>query len=262
MLGNLSTHGFGRRWVGPFSMAVLSLLVMSSCGSEPTGSALLSTPPVPPPLRTRGEMVSLSPCGPLWTEGVSATVRGLYRRSGEQAYLDVVHIFPGNAEPCWARFFLREDLGLGAVSWDVPRYVEVTGRLSASSWSSAGLWDLEAERWTLLPLDVSAVQQACREAVAAQTAALQALDWAALAMPTYVTGTMGFVPSAEALARPAVRLLGADDRQPLLFLEARGPDLPPVRPLVTRWIAVECLYDLARGQVVELVATIRGEVQE
>lgn len=261
MLGNLSTHGFGRRWVGPFFMAVVGLLVMSSCGSEPTASAL-STPPVLPLLRTRSEMVSLSPCGPLWTEGALATVRGLYRRSGGRAYLDVAHIFPDGAVPCWARFFLKEDLGLGAVDWDAPRYVEVTGRLSASSWSSAGLWDIEAERWTLLPLDVSAARRACQGAVAAQTAALQALDWAALAMPTYVSGTSGFVPSAEALARPAVRFLGIDEQRPLLLMEARGPDLPPVRPLVTRWVAVECLYDLERGQVVELVATIRGEVQE
>jgi len=256
MPANLSAREAGPARVALFFCALLSLLTLSECGATPD---TFSTPPVLPPLRTRSELVAVPPCGPLWAEGASATVRGLYRTSGDRAYLDIVH---AGEPPCWARILLQPDLGLGAVSSDAPRYVEVTGRLSSSAWSTAGLWDLEVERWTLLSLDVAAAQQACQEAVAGQTAALQAVDWAALAMPTYVTGTAGFVPPAEGLARPAVHLLGTDDRQALLFLEARGPDLPPVRPLVTRWVAVECRYDLSSGRVLELVASIRGQVEE
>jgi hypothetical protein len=157
---------------------------------------------------------------------------------------------------------LDKDLGLGKITWDTPAYVQVTGLLSAGRWDSPGLWDLQVIRWQALPLDVAAVQASCRSAVATQVLALQALDWASLALPSFITGTAGFRPSAADLANVVVRLDGADDRSPLLVLTARGPDLPNVRPLVHRWVAVECVYDVGQKQVVEVVATIQGEVQE
>ncbi len=153
-------------------------------------------------------------------------------------------------------------MDLGTVPWDTPLYVEVGGRLSAGRWSSPGLWDLQVEHWTTLPLDGRAVRGACREAVATHLSDLEALDWAALALPSYVTGTAGFRPDMEEFRHMEMHLVGGDDIRPLFLLEGRGPTLPPVRPLVERWVAVECVYDVDRGKVLELVATIRGEVHE
>lgn len=218
--------------------------------------------PETPPLHTRLEGGDRAPCGPLWEEGAELALRGLYRTSGREAYLDVLHFFPDGSS-CWARFFLLgRSMDLGTVPWDTPLYVEVGGRLSAGRWSSPGLWDLQVEHWTTLPLDGRAVREACREAVATHLSDLEALDWAALALPSYVTGTAGFRPDMEEFRHMEMHLVGGDDIRPLFLLEGRGPTLPPVRPLVERWVAVECVYDVDRGKVLELVATIRGEVHE
>jgi hypothetical protein len=244
---------------GPCCFLLLGLLLLSGCGE--TRAAAPATPAALPPLRTRSEGVASGPCGPLWPEGEQVTLRGFYRTSGNQAYIDVSHILTG-APPCWARFFLDRDLGLGAISWDSPAYVEVTGQASTERWSSAGLWDLQVTRWTDLSWSSAAATVACRQAVAAQAATLRGIEWSSLASPAYVTGTVGFRPAVEDLASLSWRPIGADDSRPLLLLEARGPDLPPVRPLVYRWVSVDCVYSLETQQVAELVATIRGEVQE
>lgn len=239
-----------------FAGLSLGLLFLGACTSG-RASPLRNPPP-----HTRPEGVGRSPCGPLWEEGAEATLRGLYRTSSQGAYLDVSH-FSADGSSCWARFFLlSRSMDLGTVPWEAPLYVEVGGWLSAGRWSSPGLWDLQVERWSVLPLDGPAVREACQAAVEAHLSELEALDWAALALPSYVTGTAGFRPDEEGLRRLEMQFLGSDDGQPLLLLEGRGPALPPVRPLVERWVAVECVYDLAQGQVVELVATIRGEVHE
>lgn len=248
----------------------LALLLLSACGDlpGPTGAGQVDpSAALPgPPLRTRPEGLASAPCGPLWPEGERITVRGLYRTSGEQAYLDVQHLQP-EGPPCWARFFLQPDPGrggldLGAVDWHDPGYVEVTGQLSSERWSSAGLWDLQVADGTVLPWEPAAVRAACLEAVLAQAVVLADLDWAALALPSYYTATVDFFPSPEQVAQFEVQLLGADEARPVVVATAEGAELPPWRPLVRRWVAVDCLYDLERGQVVELVATIRGEVQE
>ncbi len=249
-------------WYRFIGLLVLGLFSLWACTSEP------ASPLGDLPLHTRPEGAGRAPCGPLWEEGAEVTLRGLYRTSGQgdefgiRPYLDVVHFF-SDASSCWARIFLLgRSVEMGTVSWDAPLYVEVGGRLSAGRWSSPGLWDLQVERWSILLLDGRAVREACQAAVAAHLSDLEALDWAALALPSYVTGTAGFRPDAEGLRRLEIHFLGGDDGRPLLLLEGKGPALPPVRPLVERWVAVECVYDVAQGQVVELVATIRGEVHE
>lgn len=219
-------------------------------------------------LYTRPEGDGRAPCGPLWEEGAEVTLHGLYRTSGQGSgfgthpYLDVVH-FSSDGSSCWARIFLLgRNVDLGTVPWDAPLYLEVGGRISAGRWSSPGLWDLQVGRWSILPLDSRVVREACQAAVEAHLSELEALDWAALALPSYVTGTAGFRPDAEGLCHLEMHFLGSDDSRPLLLLEGRGPAMPPVRPLVERWVSLECVYDLAQGQVLELVATIRGEVHE
>lgn len=242
---------------GRFALfAGLLILFLGACGS---GEA---NPLAGPPLHTRPEGVGRVRCGPLWEEGEEITLRGLYRTSGESAYLDIQHFFPDGSS-CWARvFLLNRGMEPGAIPWNAPLYVEVGGRLSSGRWSSPGLWDLQVERRSLLPLDHRAVQEDCQAAVADRLPDLEALDWAALALPSYVTGTAGFHPDAEGLRHLEFHFLGSDDGRPLLLLEGQGPALPPVRPLVERRVAVECVYDLAQGKVQELVATIRGEVHE
>lgn len=264
MAAECSTHRSGPGRFAPLVLMLLCPLMLGACAGEPgvlpAGSG---SSPVPPALETRPEQETPVPCGALWDEGTPVRLRGLYRTSGDQPFLDVLRLSAPGQTPCWARFFLLgQDLGLGKVAWGAPRYVEVSGRLASDRWSSAGLWDLAVSGWAVLPLDVTEAERTCRQAVAAQTKALQALDWAGLAAPSYVTGTAGFVPAAGALAQATFQPLGVDDREPLLLLEARGPDLPAVRPLVTRWVAVECVYNLEQGRVLQLVATIRGEVQE
>ncbi len=241
----------------------LLLLLAAACGQVPPVATVpvVFSPAAAVVLRTAPETAASSPCGPLWPEGPEITLRGLYRTTSKQAYLDVARP-AADGTRCWARFFLDRDIGLGAVAWAEPRYVEVAGRVSSGHWDSPGLWDLQVARWTLLPLDTAAVRSACRGAVVAQAPALQSADWAALASPAFVTGTAGFRPEAAALSAVTVQLAGADDRGPLLLLTARGPELPAVRPLVTRWVELECVYDLDRAQVVALTATIRGEVLE
>jgi hypothetical protein len=245
------------------SLVLLALL--STCGNVPTPAAapVVALPsPLPLPLNTRPEGAAGAPCGPLWPDGEQATLRGLYRTAGKDGYLDVSRA-AADTPPCWARFFLLDqDLGLGSVEWEAPVYVEVVGLPSSSRWNTAGLWDVQVLRWTVLPLDLAAARAACRQAVIEQTTALQTLDWASLALPGYVTGTAGFRPSAAELAGVTVQLDGADDRAARLLLTARGPNLPSVQPLVTRWASFECQYDIPQGQVVQIVATIRGEVQE
>lgn len=238
-----------------FAGLSLGLLFLWTCGSKPA-SPLRNLS-----LRTRPEEIGRTPCGPLWEESTVVTLRGLYRTSGGEAYLDVLHFF-SDGSSCWTRFFWVGGAAPGTVSWEAPLYVEVTGRLSAGRWSSPGLWDLQVERWSVLPLDGPVVREACQAAVTAHLSDLEALDWAALALPSYVTGTAGFRPDAEGLRRLELHFLGSDDSRPFLLLEGRGPALPPVRPLVERWVSLECVYDLAQGQVLELVATIRGEVHE
>lgn len=240
------------------------LAFLSACGQVPTVGVVptaASAPALSLPLGTRPEGDAITPCGPLWPEDRPVTLRGLYRTAGADGYLDVSRV-SGDAPPCWARFFLDHDLGLGPGAWEDPAYVEVVGLLSSSRWNSAGLWDVQVLRWAALPLDLDAARAACRQAVLEQTTALQELDWSSLALPGYVTGTVGFRPSAAELAGATVRLDGADDRAAQIVLTARGPDLPPVRPLVTRWVALECVYDVPQGRVVQITATIRGEVQE
>lgn len=245
------------------SSVLLLLLLLASCGSlvPPGPETVLPVTVSAPALQTRAEGDASTPCGPLWTEGERVTLRGLYRTSGGRAYLDVTRVSP-SGPPCWARFFLDRDLGLGTVVWDKPGYAEVVGLPSSSHWDSLGLWDLQVLRSTVLPLDVDAARAACGLAVAGQSAALRALDWSALALPGFVTGTAGFRPTPADLSGLAIQLDGADDRRPLLVLTARGPDLPEVHPLVHRWIALECVVDLESGQALTLTATIRGEVQE
>ncbi|MGB9724652.1 MAG: hypothetical protein ACPL7G_12265, partial [Chloroflexia bacterium] len=156
------------------------LLFLWACGLGPAVS------PVNVSLRTRPEGAGRTPCGLLWEEGAEVALRGLYRISGQGAYLDVAH-FSSDGSICWARIFLlSRSMDLGVVPWDAPLYVEVGGRLSSVRWSAPGLWDLQVERWSILPLDDRAVREACREAVSAHLADLEALDWAALALPSYV----------------------------------------------------------------------------
>lgn len=246
----------------PCTLGLLALA--AACGPAATiGAVPVATlpPTLPLALTVRPEGTNPSPCGALWPEGEQVTLRGLYRTTGADGYLDVSRSSAA-APPCWARFFLDRDVGLGSVAWEDPVYLEVVGLLSTSRWDTAGLWDVQVLRWTVLPLDQAAARAACRQAVVQQTAALQELDWASLALAAYVTGTAGFRPAAADLAGVTVQLDGADDRSGLILLTARGPDLPPVRPLVTRWVALECLYDISRGQVVQITATIRGEVLE
>ena len=243
---------------------LLVLTLLSACGQVPA----IPTVPVqalpsalPLSLNTRSEGVVSTPCGPLWPEDEQVILRGLYRVAGKDGYLDVTRI--SMDEPaCWARFFLDQDLGLGEVDWGNPAYVEVIGLPSSSRWGTAGLWDVQVGERTVLSRDLATARAACRQAVVEQTTALQELDWSSLALPAYVTGTAGFQPSAAELADVTVDLTGADDRSALVLLTAKGPDLPPVKPLVTRWVSIECVYDGTQQQVVRIVATIRGEVQE
>jgi hypothetical protein len=245
-------------------MNLLLLALLSACGQVPAAptvpvQALPSALPLV--LETRPEETTSTPCGPLWSEDEQVTLRGLYRMAGTDGYLDVNRVSAG-APPCWARIFLDQDLGLAPVAWEDPAYIEVTGLLSSSRWDSAGLWDIQVFRWSVLPLDLAAARAACRQVVVAHTTVLQELDWSSLALPGYVTGTAGFRPAAVDLAGVAVRVEGADDRSARIVLTARGPDLPAVHPLVTRWVSIECVYDVSQSQVVHIVATIRGEVQE
>lgn len=243
-------------------LGVSLLLLLAACGQVPVETVRPALPPAAAVvLRTAPETAASEPCGSLWVEGQEITLRGLYRTTGKRGYLDVARPTPDGLR-CWARFFLDRDIGLGPVDWAQPVYVEAVGRVASGHWDSPGLWDLQVARWTVLPLDMAAAHSSCRAAVAAQTAALQEVDWAALSSPAFVTGTAGFRPDAAALSNVAVQPAGADDRGPLLLLTARGPELPAVRPLVTRWVELECVYDLDRAQAVTLTATIRGEVQE
>lgn len=262
----LNTKARGRRKRAGllFSLLVCGLAFVAACGEVPTiGTApVVSLPPAPSlSLSTHPEGTTSTPCGPLWPEGEQVTLRGLYRTAGDDGYLDVTRA-AADAPPCWARFFLVPNPGLGPIAWEDPVYVEVVGLVSSSRWDSPGLWDVQVLRWAELPLDLAAARAACRQAVAAQTTTLQSLDWSGLALPGYVTGTAGFRPSAAELADVAVQLDGTDDRAALILLTARGPNLPAVRPLVTRWVSLECVYDAAQGRVVQIAATIRGEVQE
>lgn len=243
---------------------MLLLLLVSACGvpTEPAaGPAAAASPGPLPPLQTRAEGDVAAPCGALWLEGEQVSLRGLYRTAGEQAYLDVWRIAEDGVS-CWARFFLDKDLGLGAVHWEEPLYLQVSGRPQVGRWSSPGLWDLQVAEWSELAYDAGAARQSCRGAAATLSAELQGLDWAALALPSYYTATAGFRPSAGDLSELQIQIVGADERRPILLLEAKGPLLPQSRTLVYRWMALECHYDLEWGQVVALVATVRGEVQE
>ncbi len=245
------------------SLVAISLL-LTACGTVPLSSPTAPAPTVPSavPLSTRPEPGALPPCGPLWPEGEPLTLRGLYRTSDGQGYLDLFHE-QADAPPCRARLFLLNgDLGLGPVEWADPPYLEVTGQLSSERWSSLGLWDLRVEKWSSLPFDPEAVRSACREAVRVQAAALASLDWAALAMSSYYSDTLGVRPAWGDPAGLKVQILAADEVRPLFLVQIDGPELPASRPLVRRWAAVECLYDLEAGRVRSLVATIRGEVQE
>ncbi len=257
MTGNPSASRLAAGWLT--CLCLCGPLFLAACGDLPAAGTAVPSAPVP--LRTRGEGIASAPCGPLWPTDGAITLRGLYRTSGSQSYLDVSRIVTGTA-PCWARFFLDRDLGLGTVAWDAPAYIEVSGWVSSERWSSAGLWDLRVTGWVELGWGDAAAWSACGQAVSAHATALQGLDWSGLATPAYVTGTAGYRPALEDLDDLPWLPIGADDGRPLLLLEAHGPDLPPVRPLVSRWISLECVYDLEAGRVLELVATIRGEVQE
>lgn len=254
-----------RRLWGPCLVLLCSWLLLGctreGAGSMPTGGEALAAPTGRPQLRTRQEGVGVDACGGIWPQEERVTVRGLFRTAGEQAYLDVVHM-PPESPPCWARLFLDPQPDVGRVSWEAPLYLEVSGWLSTSRWSSAGLWDLRVDEWAELLFDPVGARQACREAVRAATAELQQLDWGSLATPTYAEVTAAYHLSAEDLASVEVQIQGVDPDRPLVLLTARGPDLPQVRPLVFRWVAVECVYDVAAEQVLVLVATIQGEVQE
>jgi hypothetical protein len=235
---------------------------LGACGQAATGSAPTTLdPPAGPVLRTRDEGADVSACGPLWPESGTVTLRGLYRTSGDEAYIDAYRGLAGES-PCWSRFFLDPVPELGVVSWEAPRYVEVTGRVSTIRWSSPGLWDLQVDDWSLLPFDPEAVGKRCQRGIADHADDLRRLDWERLSFPAFYTGTASFEPLPDSFGTFRMTILGADDRQPMVLLAGEGPELPPVRPLVRRWIAVDCVYDLDEERVVQLIATIRGELQE
>ncbi len=250
-----------------YLLLLFCLALLSSCGQIPPVGPLNLPSPTPLPIFTRPEQAASVPCPALWNEGETATVRGLYRISGGEAYLDLVRadsaapsestLTPAGFAPCWTRLFLRGEPTRAVVSWDDPLYVEAAGPVHLPS--ASGLWEMQVQHSTQLPFDPEFVRLACRQAVLDQEDDLQSLDWSQLAAPGYMTGTIGFHLQPEAFAQAQVLLLGTDDRKPLLWAVVRGPDLPEVKPLVHRWVEVECVYDLDRAQLVQLTATIRGE---
>ncbi len=249
------------------------LALLSSCGQVPIPGSVDTSLPTMPPLYTRPERTASVPCQSHWSKGETATVRGLYRTSGDEAYLDLigsesalersstarsgVSTPEGSSAPCWTRLFLRGGPAGAVVSWADPLYVEASGTIQPRD--TGGLWEMQVRQSGELPFDPGAARAACRQAVQDRATELQALDWSLLAIPGYVTGTAGFHPQPEAFSQAQVLLLGTDERQPFLWAVVRGPDLPEVKPLVHRWVEVECLYDLDQARVVQLTATIRGE---
>ncbi len=250
-----------------YLLLLFCLALLSSCGQIPPVGSLNTPPPTPLPIYTRPEQAASVPCPALWKEGETATVRGLYRTSGEEAYLDLVRadsaassdstLAPGGSVACWTHLYLRGEPRRAVASWDDPLYVEASGPVHLPS--ASGFWEMQVKHSTQLTFDPEAIRLACRQAVLDQADDLQSLDWSQLAAPGYVTGTAGFYPQPEAFAQAQVLLLGTDDRKPLLWAVVRGPDLPEVKPLVHRWVEVECAYDLDRAQPMYLTATIRGE---
>jgi len=112
-----------------------------------------------------------------------------------------------------------------------------------------------------------APSNAVQEAIKAQATRLASVDYSALSMPAFVTVTASLKPAPQDFTGDQLRVDStgevAGEKRWALY-NWQGPKFPPLpgRAQVTRWVQVYALYDLRENQVVRLIATVRGQVEE
>lgn len=136
----------------------------------------------------------------------------------------------------------------------------IAGTVGITTWLEVGA---AGSGWT----DSQAAQDAAQKAISSSAPALLAIDYAALALPDFVTTTrtlnlkQGQIDGRDLM----LDAFGSDAQGGKWALYAwQGPEIPQLsdRPLVHRWVQVYALVDLSTNRVDTLFPSIVGQVYE
>ena len=132
------------------------------------------------------------------------------------------------------------------------RFVPEMERVAELEWPRADAKIYAEDRPRMLAAwqEISGAVQ--RKLTAAQV--IQLSKWAKPQMQSYA--------DVPALDRPDFQLQTASAGEKKLVFEATLQVLPTHSPLVTRWLKLLVIYDRERRAILQVVITIRGEVQE
>ena len=117
--------------------------------------------------------------------------------------------------------------------------------------------------WT----DSKSAQDAAQQAIVANATSLQAIDYAGLSLPAFVTTTRTLDLRPDQIDGRDLRVesYGSDQNGGKWAVYGwQGPEIPQLidRPLVHRWVQVYVLVNLSNNQVSTLFPTIVGQVYE
>ena len=117
--------------------------------------------------------------------------------------------------------------------------------------------------WT----DTRSAQDAARQAISDNASALQAVDYASLSLPAFVTTTRTLNLRPDQIDGHGLRIesYGSDSQGGKWAVYGwQGPEIPQLseRPLVHRWVHIFALVNLDTNQVNTLFPTIVGQVYE
>lgn len=137
---------------------------------------------------------------------------------------------------------------------DRPQVVEVAGQVANGT--------LNAESWNPVAWD-QASQAAMAQAHLDQAApALAGFDWSRISRPDFAESSRQVhLAEAELKALP-IELAGYDSTGKRIIWRAQGPDMPPQKPLVTRYPVLYIVTDPAGSLPSEMFVTIEGHVEE
>ncbi len=136
----------------------------------------------------------------------------------------------------------------------------IAGTAGITTWLEVGA---AGSGWT----DSQSAQDAAQQAISSSAPALVAIDYAALALPDFVTTTrtlnlkQGQIDGHDLM----LEAFGSDKQGGKWAVYGwQGQEIPQLseRPLVHRWVQIYALVDLSNNRVDSLFPTIVGQVYE
>lgn len=151
-------------------------------------------------------------------------------------------------------------LQLVEISEGTPYRQTIASTAGITTWLEAGA---AGSGWT----NTQAAQDAAQKAITSSAPALLAIDYAALALPDFVTTTRTLNLKQGQIDGRDIWLdaFGSDAQGGKWALYAwQGPEIPQLsdRPLVHRWVQVYALVDLSTNRANALFPSIVGQVYE